>query len=125
MIRQRDRDTKYGTRAFVEKGIRMKQHNKLVRDNIPEIIEKSGKTTVIHILGESDYIEALDTKLNEEVTEYQASKSLEEMADILEVLQTICVSRGYSLEQLEEERKAKAKERGGFLNRVYLEATSE
>lgn len=99
----------------------MKKHNKLVRDKIPEIIEKSGKTAVIHILGEADYIEALETKLNEEVAEYQASKNLEEMADILEVLQTICVSRGYSLEQLEEKRKVKAKERGGFQNRIYLE----
>lgn len=106
-------------------GVRMKQHNKLVRDKIPEIIEKSGKKAVIHILEEIVYIEALETKLNEEVAEYQASKSLEEMADILEVLQTICVSRGYSLEQLEEERKAKSKERGGFQNRVYLEATTD
>lgn len=122
MIQRGDRAMKSGTRVFIEDGIKMKKHNKLVRDKIPEIIEKSGKTAVIHILEEADYIKALEEKLNEEVAEYQASKSLEEMADILEVLQTICVSRGYSLEQLEEKRKSKSKERGGFQNRIFLEA---
>jgi predicted house-cleaning noncanonical NTP pyrophosphatase (MazG superfamily) len=32
---------------------------------------------------------ALEVKLNEEVDEYQEDKSIEEMADVLEVLQTI------------------------------------
>ena len=41
-------------------------HNKLVRDKIPEIIEKSGKTAVCHILDETEYLAELDRKLNEE-----------------------------------------------------------
>ena len=52
----------------------MKVHNKLVRDKIPEIIEKDGKTCVTHILSGEKYIVALETKLNEEVAEYQADK---------------------------------------------------
>ena len=55
----------------------MKVHNKLVRDKIPEIIEKDGKTCVTHILSGEKYIVALETKLNEEVAEYQADKNLE------------------------------------------------
>ncbi len=70
----------------------MKVHNKLVRDKIPEIIEKDGKTCVTHILSGEKYIVALETKLNEEVAEYQADKNLEEMAGVLEVLQAICVA---------------------------------
>lgn len=76
----------------------MKIHNKLVRDKIPEIIEQSGKKAVTHILREEKYLAALETKLNEEVAEYQEDKNLEELADVLEVLQAICVAKGYTLE---------------------------
>lgn len=96
----------------------MKAHNKLVRDKIPEIIEKDGRTCVTHILSDEEYIAALETKLNEEVAEYQADKNLEEMEDVLEVLQAICVARGYSLEAM---RKKKADERGEFKNEIFLE----
>ncbi len=99
----------------------MKVHNKLVRDKIPEIIEEAGKICVTHILSDEEYIKALETKLNEEVAEYQSDKNLEEMADILEVLQAICVAKGYTLEELETVRAKKADERGGFADKIFLE----
>ncbi len=99
----------------------MKVHNKLVRDRIPEIIEASGKTCAAHILHDEEYIQALETKLNEEVAEYLADKNLEEMADILEVLQAICIAKGYTLEELEAMRAKKANERGGFAEKIFLE----
>ena len=43
------------------------------------------------------------------------------MADILEALQVVCVVRGYTLEELEEVRAKKAKERGGFTEKIFLE----
>ena len=43
------------------------------------------------------------------------------MADVLEVLQAICIARGYTLGQLEEVRAKKAKERGGFNEKIFLE----
>ena len=98
----------------------MKVYNKLVRDKIPEIIEADGKTCKTRILSNEEYIAALEVKLNEEVVEYQLDKNLEEMADILEVLQAICVARGYSLEELEVMRAKKASERGGFSRKIYL-----
>lgn len=103
----------------------MKIHNKLVRDKIPKIIEVAGKIPVIHILSEEEYIAALETKLNEEVAEYQTDKSLEEMADILEVLQAICIARGHSLDELETMRAKKAEERGGFKDKIFLEYVEE
>ncbi len=99
----------------------MKVYNKLVRDKIPEIIEADGKKCKIRILSDEEYIASLEAKLNEEVTEYQEDKNLEEMADVFEVLQSICVARGYSLEELEALRAKKAKERGGFADKVFLE----
>ena len=99
----------------------MKVYNKLVRDKIPEIIEADGKSCKTRILSDEEYIAALEAKLNEEVAEYQADKNLEEMADMLEVVQAICIARGYSLEELEALRAKKANERGGFADKIFLE----
>lgn len=96
-------------------------HNKLVRDRIPEIIEKSGKKASCHILNEDEYISELDRKLNEECAEYQADKSIEELADMLEVIYAIAEARGYTVAELEKVRAEKAEKRGGFRNRIYLE----
>ena len=101
----------------------MKTFNKLVRDKIPEIIEADGRTCKTHILTDEEYLIALEEKLNEEVAEYQKDKNLEEMADVLEVLQAICVARGYSLEELEALRKKKTNDRGGFSKKIFLEST--
>lgn len=97
--------------------------NKLVRDKIPEIIEADGRTCKTHILSDEEYLSALEEKLNEEVAEYQKDKNLEEMADVLEVLQAICIARGYTLEELEALRKKKADDRGGFSEKIFLEST--
>ena len=74
----------------------MKTYHKLVRDRIPEIIEADGKICVCETLTDEDYIHFLDQKLNEELSEYQEIKSLEELADLLEVILykqvTLCVA---------------------------------
>ena len=72
-------------------------------------------------MDEEEYVRELDRKLCEEVEEYRADGSIEEMADVLEVLQAICIARGYTLQQLEEVRRKKAAERGGFKKRIYWE----
>ena len=46
----------------------MKQYNKLVRDKIPEIIEKSGRRLEYEILTNDAYRTELDKKLDEEVS---------------------------------------------------------
>ena len=69
------------------------EYHKLVRDRIPEIIEKDGKTCVCSELSQEDYIIMLDQKLNEELAEYQESKSMEELADLLEVMSAVAAAR--------------------------------
>lgn len=96
-------------------------HEKLVRDRIPEIIAKAGKTPVIRVLPEAEYLAALDAKLTEELAEYQADKSPEELADLLEVLMAAAEARGYGFEQIERIRQEKAEKRGGFRDRIWLE----
>ncbi len=92
---------------------------KLVRDRIPEIIRNDGKKPIIEILSNEEYLKELDKKLNEEVAEYQADKSIEEMADILEVLYAVCEARGHSVEELLQVKEFKREKRGGFKDKIY------
>lgn len=105
--------------------MQLKKYDKLVRDKIPQIIELDGKKAICHVLSEDEYILQLEKKLNEEVAEYQQDKNLEEMADVLEVLQAMCIARGYSVEALEKKRKEKYDERGGFQDKIFLEYVEE
>lgn len=100
-------------------------HNKLVRDKIPQIIEKSGKTPVCRTLSDEEALEMLDRKLSEELNEYQADKSMEEIADLLEVIHAVVKARGSSMEEVEAIRKDKLKKRGGFDKRIFLECVIE
>ena len=96
----------------------MKQ-GKLVRDKIPQIIIEDGKKPITRILGDDEYLQELDKKLNEEIAEYQADKSIEEMADVLEVLLAICEARGHSVEELMAVRNNKREKRGGFEKKIF------
>ena len=100
-------------------------YHKLVRDRIPEIIEKDGKQCVCSILSEEDYLLLLDRKLDEELKEYQESKSMEELADLLEVIHAVARARGSSIEEVEQIRAEKAQKRGGFQKRILLESVTE
>ena len=94
-------------------------YRKLVRDRIPEIIEQSGKTCVCSVLSDEDYLNMLDEKLNEELAEYQESKSMEELADLLEVVRAVALARGSSPGEVEAEK------RGGFERKILLEEVTE
>jgi predicted house-cleaning noncanonical NTP pyrophosphatase (MazG superfamily) len=98
-------------------------YNKLVRDRIPEIIEKSGNKCIIEILSNEEYIEMLDKKLDEELAEYHKDENIEELADLLEVIYACAQARGYSLEELEKIRADKSDKRGSFSKKILLKET--
>ena len=102
-----------------------KIYNKLVRDRIPEIIERDGKRCLIETLSEEAYITALDKKIGEELSEYLSEPCLEELADLTEVIYAAAVARGFTLDELERVRKAKAEKRGGFEKRIFLKSVFE
>lgn len=102
-----------------------KQYHKLIRDKIPEIIARTGKTCKTEILSDDNYLALLDEKLGEELAEYQESKSLEELADLLEVMEAVVVARGCSWEQLLSIKTEKKAARGGFEEKLLLLEVSE
>ena len=101
------------------------KYNKLVRDKIPEIIEKSGKTAVTRILDDDEYKIYLEKKLDEEVAEYHESKSIEELADILEVVYCLCRAYGYASLSVDLAQCVKRTERGGFDRKILLQEVRE
>ena len=101
-----------------------KKYNKLVRDRIPQIIADSGKTCVTRTLDHAEYISALDAKLAEELAEYHADGSMEELADLLEVMMAVAAARGHDFAEVEAIRQRKAAQRGGFAERIWLESVS-
>ena len=103
----------------------MIEYDKLIRDKIPEIIEQSGKKCIVEVMDNDTYIEYLDQKLNEELAEYQQDKSIEELADLFEVIYAVVAARGYSVEELERKRLDKAEKRGAFEKRLLLKSVYE
>jgi len=99
----------------------LKIYNKLVRDNIPEIMIKNGATPVTRILTNEEYLSELNKKLSEEVKEYLESGEVEELADIEEVILAILNTKGLTKEELEEIRKDKSSKKGAFDNKIFLE----
>ncbi|MEV5573466.1 nucleoside triphosphate pyrophosphohydrolase [Spirillospora sp. NPDC052269] len=93
---------------------------KLVRDRIPEIIRRAGRTPDVRTATADEYAVLLRAKLREEVDEYLADDDPAELADVLEVLHALAAVHGMSSADLEEARAAKAGERGGFAGRIVL-----
>ena len=94
---------------------------KLVRDRIPQIIKESGKSCAYH---EADYFELesrLYSKMTEELNEFIEEPSIEEAADMYEVLLTICWLHKISLEELTAAAQKKKIHRGGFAKGFILE----
>lgn len=102
-----------------------KVYKKLVRDKIPEIIRVDGKRPKTRILNDSEYLEALLKKLQEECDELIEAKNVEELADVYEVLIALAAALGIKPDELEKVRKDKAAKRGGFQQKIFLEEVTE
>ncbi len=100
-------------------------YNKLIRDRIPEIIERSEKKAVVEKVSDNEYISRLNEKLGEELREYLESQSVEELADLVEVIYAILDSKKVSIKEFEEIRLHKATERGAFKERLVLKEVIE
>lgn len=92
--------------------------SKLVRDLIPDIIRKNGETPNVHVADHEEYRRSLYAKLEEELAEFRANPTVEELADLSEVIRAIEHFYGWDVER---ERLRKHRERGGFAKRYILE----
>ena len=84
-----------------------------------------GKKYEIKTLSDEEFLEELERKLVEEINEYQESKDVEELSDILEVIYRISSLKGTTSKQLDRIRKDKATKRGSFDNNLFLISTED
>lgn len=96
-------------------------YNKLVRDKIPKNINSiRGKKCNYRILNDKEYLQELDKKIFEEAHEFIEEHSIEELADLMEVIFAIMKDRNISLEEVEKARQIKNSKKGAFNDKVYL-----
>lgn len=100
-------------------------YSKLVRDKIPEIIEKAGKTCEIRVMDNEEYKVSLDQKMQEELKEYLESDEVEELADLETVLRAILKYKGVSKEEFESIVQSKIDKRGDFDKKLFLVSVEE
>jgi predicted house-cleaning noncanonical NTP pyrophosphatase (MazG superfamily) len=95
--------------------------SKLVRDRIPEIMRREGKTPDVEQIAGERLKSALKDKLIEEALELQAATDItEELADVLEVAEAIIDAYGLDEVEIQSIRWKKREERGGFDKGYYL-----
>lgn len=99
-----------------------RRYGKLVRDKVPNAIAECGDIPIARTLTPEEYKAALQEKLCEEAEEFWESYSLEEVADILEVVRamTHCFTK-YQFSDALEAMQKKAEGRGCFARRTFLE----
>jgi len=104
---------------------KIKRHNKLVRDNILDILKDKGINCKFHVANNNEYENELYLKLQEELEEFILKPCTEELVDMLEVLDAIRKFHNINLDELKIVKKEKKIERGGFNDRIILETTKE
>ncbi len=98
-------------------------YNKLVRDRIPEIIERNGEKPIISVLNDDEYKKALEKKLYEEYNEVINSfgnDRIEELADMIEVIRALTKLEGKTLADVIGVADEKSEKRGAFEKKIFL-----
>ena len=101
---------------------------KLVRDDIPEHIERKGERVIRARISKSEARAALLVKLLEEAQELKNAESPDEvkleLADLLEVLRSLCAATGVNWDDVSAAADEKRASRGSFNKGVVLMETS-
>jgi len=97
-----------------------KLYDKLIRDKIPDIIIKAGKTPHTYVADNKEYHQKLIEKLKEELDEYIENSNLEELADIMEVLDALIDFHQVDKKRFYAIKNQKKQSNGGFEQRLVL-----
>lgn len=80
---------------------------------------------VVETLDDEAFKKYLHEKLGEEMQEYLESDSVDELADLVEVIYALLNYKGMEISDFEDLRKKKAVERGAFNRRLLLKEVVE
>lgn len=96
--------------------------NKLVRDNMLQIISDNKQEYSYHIANIEEYKIKLLEKLQEEIQEFIIERNEEELGDVFEVIEHIIINFNLNKENILKMKEKKAQKRGKFNNRIILES---
>lgn len=100
------------------------QQNKLWRDAIVDMLEKHGSIAHWQRLDDIEYDRQLKIKLIEEADEVRVALSrdelIQELADVYEVIDSLCAVNGISCDEIVAVQTKKRNERGGFSGRKFV-----
>ncbi len=96
---------------------------KLVRDKIPEMMLKEGKSVEIRKARGREYEFMLLKMLQDETEKFLRDRTAENISDIQSVLMHIAEVREIKWEEVEKIMEMKNGEKGGFGKRLILEAS--
>lgn len=95
---------------------------------MPEIIREHGDIPHTYILNDQEFKQALLAKLVEEANEVRDAANEEEtkkeLADLLEVMDTLLAATGIALTDVRSIQDRKRETKGGFEKRIFLEKTN-
>ena len=103
----------------------VKIYNKLVRDNIPEIIDVDVKKCDFEMVNGKRKFQLLQKKLQEEVNEFLLNSNVEKLADIMEVVLATAEVLGVSEEDFGKIREEKKDKYGGFKQGILLKSVKK
>ncbi len=129
-LRKKPKKSIHPELAFIlEKINNLKVYNKLVRDRIPRIIESKGAQPKTRKLKKAEFLHELKIKVIEEGHELLNAKTKRELegelADLLELIDTLIFETKVDKKKLALIKKQKRKVRGGFDERIFLESVYE
>lgn len=105
--------------------IAKKTYNKLVRDNIPNIIKKNGDVCKVRKLNQKEFRNEALKKVVEEANELLESKDskvemIKELADLEEIISAVMEAYKISSREVSKEKLLRKKLRGGFTKKIFL-----
>ena len=104
-------------------------YNKLIRDNMPSIIEKDGKSHNTITLDSKAFLVELKKKLIEEAIELNAAESrldvLNELSDVTEIIDSLMKEYHISEGELLSRKIEKRSKNGGFEKKLFLISVTE
>ena len=101
-------------------------YNKLVRDKIPQNIDNiEGRKATWRVMDNREYMQELNKKLLEESNEFIEENSVEELADVMEVIEAIMKAQNIKWEDVRKIQDNKRAKKGSFNDKIYLEYVEE
>jgi len=98
----------------------MIRYNMIVRDQLPDMLEKDGRKCQIRVVGNEEALHYLAERLRGQADEFLRAPMPIDAADMLEILRAMIGKAGWKFDEIEKIRAKKLEERGGFERNTIL-----